>query len=223
MLRTLSAAAGAALLVAGYAAPAAADQIADLRAAMKAAAANVQSFRMTLTSPLGITGSMTVTMKPRRVRMEFGGGPIAAEVYLIDGELYQKIGNAAWKKQKLPATPAMVDFTRMMADSAHMSIGADVLEDGIEYGSLNVELDMSAIVPSATPIPPTSMTCVYDKTTYLTRRCTNALITEVIDGYNDPVNVVVLPPAAASAIDAGVLILPGTSAPSPLPSPSPAP
>ena len=53
-----------------------------------------------------------------------------------------------------------------------------------------------------------TLTCTYDKTTFLIRDCRNAVITETILGYDDPANAVDLPAEVSGAVDAGPIVVP---------------
>jgi hypothetical protein len=221
MMRFTTAAVSGLLLVSAGAQPARADDAATVQALMRAASEKVHSVRMQISSPIGMTGISTVVREPLRMHMEMATGPIKIEMYAADGYFYQRIGDTQWQKRAMPdiASTVGIDFTRLMANSTQFTLGPDVTENGTTYGTLNTVIKTDAI--AGAPLPPAlTLNCSYDKKTYLTHTCTNALITETFVGYDDPANVVTLPPDLANAVDAGPIVLPGVPAPATTPPPA---
>ena len=184
--------------------------ISDLRKHMTAAALGVKSFRLQLSSPMGMTSVATVTMKPIRMHMQVASGPIVMEMYLADGYLYQRIGNGGWQKQPLPSTAALpVDSIKALTQGTSMTAGPDVTEGGVTYGSYDVSV-ATASIPGAPAAGPISLSCTYDKSTFLTHECKSRFVTETFLDYNDPGNVVTLPADLSTATE-----LPKMSIPTP--------
>jgi len=171
-------------------------------AQMKAAQAGVQSFRMQLTSPAGMSGIGTFVTSPKRMHMEIATGPITIEMYVSDGYSYQNIAKSGWKKQALPPDAALVDVARAFDGNTAFIAAPDVVDAGITYGSITMQLANAPIagVPAS---PPLTITCSYDKKTMLMHVCTSPFATETFLGYNDPANVISLPPELATAVDVG--------------------
>jgi len=211
MKRTVAAL--AASLFALAAGPARADDLATIQTAMKAASANVHSFRIEVTSPMGMSAVMTVVREPARVHMQFTG-LMNVETYTTDGFLYMRLGTAGWKKYATPIPAIKTDVVRSLSEAEHMTVGPDVTENGAVYGSLLVKTDANML--PGVPTPTAALTCTYDKRTYLMRACTGDAFSETITGYDDPANAVALPPDAANAPDGGPL-------PFALPTPTTAP
>ncbi|HEV8020794.1 MAG TPA: hypothetical protein VGP41_05990 [Candidatus Lustribacter sp.] len=202
-----------AAIVAGLAAiPAAAadsTDVATLKAMMKAADANVHSVQ-TQMSTMGVSSVFTVLTKPLREHMQMASGPMAMEMYVADGFIYMRIANGPWQKHSIPSLDSMVSTLRTFTDTTQVTLDPDVVEDGRSYGVFEMQTPTVA-VPGVPPAPAMTMTCTYDKQTYLRHECKTASLTMTFR-YNDPSDVVVLPPDAAAATDAG---------PFPFPIPSP--
>ena len=182
-------------------------------AQMKAAQAGVQSFRMQLTSPAGMSGIGTFVTSPKRMHMEIATGPVTIEMYVSDGYSYQNIAKSGWKKQALPPDAALVDIARAFDGKTAFIAAPDVVDAGITYGSVTMQL-ANAPIAGVPPSPPLTITCSYDKKTMLMHVCTSPFATETFLGYNDPANAITLPPELATAVDVGPVV--------PVASPSPA-
>jgi hypothetical protein len=195
----------------------AADDPAAIQAKMKAAQAAVQSFRMQISAP-GTAGVATVFNNPKRMHMQLSSGPLTIEMYIADGYAYQNIGNTGWKKQLLPAGAALVDIQRAFDGKTVFAVAPDVTDGGVTYGAITMQL-AAAPVPGAPAAPPLTITCSYDKQSYLMHACGSTYATETFSGYDDPANVVTLPPELTTATDAGPM-MPHAPPPSPAASPS---
>jgi hypothetical protein len=208
----------AAALVLASAQPATSDDLAGVQNALKTATAAVHSFRIDVSVTamgMNMSTSMTIIREPVRMHM-LTKGPFLMEMFVSDGFLYMHIGTAAWTKQQLPAASTSLDMMRAITSAVHTTVGPDVTEDGVTYGSLDVQADAGAV--PGVPLPAMTLSCRYDKQTYLMHDCKTDLFTENFSGYNDPANVVVLPADAAGAVAGPPLALP---APSPAPTASP--
>jgi hypothetical protein len=203
-----SLAAIAAALVFAPARPAMSDDLAGIQSAMKTAAAAIHSFRMDVSvTAMGMNMSteMTIVREPMRMHV-LTKGPFLMEMFVLDGFLYMHIGTGAWTKQQLPAASTSLDMMHALTSSTHTTVGPDVTEDGVTYGSLDVQADAGAV--PGMPTPAMTLSCRYDKQTYLMHDCKTDLFTENFTGYNDPTNVVVLPVDAAGAVAGPALALP---------------
>lgn len=195
------------------------DPIATLRAFMKAALVNVTSFQLQVSSPAGgFTSVATVLTHPLQMHMQLASGAVTGEMYITGGYLYQNMLSSGWKRLKLPTPQAPGDIARLIEDATRMAIAPDVIEDGVTYGSFTAQTT-TASIPGAPAVPPNTMTCTYDKTTYLVHDCKNALIVETFLKYNDPGNQITIPAGLSTAVDLGNL--PGLGPASPAPSAAP--
>jgi hypothetical protein len=219
VFRILPAAIVALLAVLPARLPAFGDDLASIRSAMKTASAGIHSFRIELTSSLGMNSVITIIREPIAVHMQTTG-MLAIETYVTDGTMYMRIGTAPWRKQTMPSTAASLDMVRTMTNSSRMTVGPDIVEDGVGYGSLIVQTDAGAI--PGLPIPDLKLTCTYDKVKFLMHDCKaelfNTPFTETFVGYDDPANVVVLPADAANAVEGPPVVFPEAS-PAPTASP----
>jgi hypothetical protein len=189
--------------------------VSDLQKKMAAAAKRIRSFRFQLSSPIGMTSSSTVIVKPMLMHMQMASGPVVMEVYIAHGNLYQRVGVGEWQMQPLPLTASLpTDAIKKITEGTSMTVGADVSEDGVTYGSFDVSMP-TASVPGAPPATPLTMSCTYDKKTFLTHSCKNSFITETFLDYNDPNNVVTLPPELSSAIEVPTITIPAMPSPQP--------
>ncbi len=213
-----SAAVAAALLLATSGRLSAADDPAAIQAKMKAAQGAVHSFRMQISGP-GMTGVATIFNSPKRMHMQMASGPLTIEMYVSDGYAYQNIGKSGWKKQQLPAGSALVDIQRAFDGSTVFAVAPDVTDGGVTYGAISMQLS-AVSVPGAPSTPPLTITCSYDKQSYLMHACTSPYATETFSGYDDPANAVSIPPELATAVDAGPVIPPAASSPAPAASPA---
>lgn len=189
----------------------------DLQKKMAAAAKNIKSFRFQLSSPMGMTSASTVIVHPMLMHMQIAGGPIVMEMYVAEGYMYRRIGSGAWQKQAIPSMASLpTDAIKRLAEGTSMTLGADVSDGGVTYGSYDVSVP-TASVPGAPAAQPMMMSCTYDKSTFLTHECKNSFFTETFLDYNGPDNVVTLPAELSTATES-----PGITTPA-MPSPSSTP
>ena len=225
-MRVFSAVAAAAALLAGASVAAAADTTPDaaaIRAKVTAAQGSVTSFHLVVTGP-GMSGVGTVVTKPMLMHLEMASGPAIIDMYLDASAkngvtMYQQIGKGGrWTAMVLPGGAALQKTLATMLpavrEKSTVVAAPDVVEGGVTYGAFSVETP-TASIPGAPTASPMTMTCTYDKTTYLVHSCSNGIVTQTFSAYNDPANVVTIPPDARSA--------PTTAFPFAPSSPSPAP
>jgi hypothetical protein len=116
---------------------------------------------------------------------------------------------------QLPDMKSLEAFGKTLSDKMHVTIAPDVTDGGVTYGAITTQID-TAMIPGAPAVGPQTLTCTYDKQTYLMHSCTNGVFTETMSGYNDPANVVTVP---ADALNAP--LTPAPTLPAPAPSASP--
>jgi hypothetical protein len=141
------------------------------------------------------------------------------EMYLVGAFAYQRVGTSDWQKRSLPPDRALVDIQGELVDATQLTSIPDVVDGGVTYGAVRLSSN-TASVPGAPNVGPLTLTCTYNKTTFLLHACTSPAITESFDAYNDPVNVVTLPDALSALPDAGPIVPPASSTPAPTAAPS---
>ena len=176
-----------------------AQSAADIRSSMQTAVAGVKSFRMQVSSPFGGSSDATIVRTPLRMHMTASAAAMTFDTYYSDSVVYGRMGTGAWKKHHVPMS-ASPDMLKTVMNGGQLTPIADVVEAGTAYGAFKVQVDTSAI-PNMPRIPPVTMTCTYDKKSFLIHDCKNRFITIALNGYNDPANVVTLPADLAGAAD----------------------
>lgn len=190
--------------------PAAADESPALTAKICAAAAKITSF-VGVSSVPGTTGvtSETTFVRPQKMKSVTTIGTLTVEAYLVDDTMYLHTPQVGWQKMALSQvsnSPLAIDIADRMK-SSKVNYLPDRQEGGTTVGVYEVatplpSTDSTLPAPGATAAPAApqqTLTCTYDKTTYLTRTCGNAMMTITYTKYNDPANVVDLPPEAKNA------------------------
>ena len=157
------------------------------------AMSKVQSFRVQMSAPSGIAGTITVVMLPaRRTKLVLAIGSMLNEVVAADGRMYTRMNGGDWTVAALPAAGLMTESAmKAMADPAQLRMLPDRVENGTTVGVYQATpVFPPGMAASANPTP---LTCTYDKTTYLPRTCTYQTMTQTFEGWNDPANVVEVP------------------------------
>jgi hypothetical protein len=185
-----------------------ADDGSDLWTKLSAAQASVTSMQMTVRSTVpGYTAggpAVVITfVSPHMVSTvsNMGGSEISA-YYMGDGFLYT---HAATVWRKFPRAPEASDElkTRLkgILGSRQIVILPDRVEDGQTVGVYqSVTAPPDAASPPVSALASKSVTCSYDKKTYLARICTDATTVVTFSRYNDPTLAVELPPDSKAAI-----------------------
>lgn len=179
-------------------APAGADDPQALTAKLVAAAAGVNSFviHMQVTGAAGVSGSLTF-VRPMRIKSEFTGDATSVETYFIDGTVYTHLPGG-WEKMKIDSahtSAQSVNIADGLASSV-VTVLPDRTEDGASVGVIEVENPVAPAGGLTAQAAGSRMVCSYDKTSYRLRVCTNSIMTMTYAKYNDPANVVELPPEA---------------------------
>jgi hypothetical protein len=225
-------------------AAAAADDRVAVTAKIAAAATGISSFVVdsTVNGTTGVT-SQTTFVRPKMVKSVTTLGTMTVESYIVDDTVYVHWAIMGWQKMSLgqaQSSPAALNIAENIK-SSKVKYLPDRQEDGTTVGAYTIEVPQP-LAASTLPAPGTAspapaaaltLTCTYDKSTYLARTCANDMMTLKYSKYNDPGNVVDLPPEAKNATP---LILPASgpgapdstgappaSAASPALPPSPAP
>ena len=178
-----------------------ADDPRALTTKLVAAAAGVNSFvvQMKVTGATGVSGSLTF-VRPMRIKSEFTGDATSVETYFVDGTVYTHLPGG-WQKTKIDgahAPPQSVNIAEGLT-AATVTVLPDRTEDGASVGLIEVETSVAPAGGLTAQAAGSRMVCSYDKTSYLLRVCTNGIMTMTYTKYNDPTNVVELPPEARSA------------------------
>lgn len=222
--------AAAAMVTGVYAPVRAADDGAQVAENIRKAVAAVASFQATMTGPPGMTAQVTF-VRPDRVRNVISVGSSTAEAIAVGTTTYVRSNGGPWGRSSNAGTAAAA---RQLVDSLVSSTSYTALPERRENGAtvgafsaalpasfLPVPLKVATASSSDKTAPPLTVTCTYDKATYLVHTCTMQLpnfpgpLTMTYSKWNDPANVVDVPagqPAAPAA---------PASASSASPSPSP--
>jgi hypothetical protein len=231
--------------VMAWAAPARADDdVATICRELATAAAGVNSFVMQLDNmgTTGVKGSLTF-VRPMKIKSVLSIGGQSIESYLIDGVAYVR-GGTGWQKTKIdPGQTPQLSVN--LADSlkpANVTLMPDRQENGTSVGVFAVNTPQPAAggptPPAGTappaPAAPMHTVCTYDKASYRLKTCTNSFMKMTYTRYDDPENIVSLPPEAANrglphtskaaaASPAAAASSPAASASPEVAAPSPAP
>ncbi|MDQ6944279.1 MAG: hypothetical protein M3169_17415 [Candidatus Eremiobacteraeota bacterium] len=179
-------------------APAAATAPSPEAVKIAAAMAKVTSFRIQLSSTNGMGGTITVLVPAKRTKAVVAMGPMMSETVSADGKMYARMNGADWRIMDVPPGG---DFTAAALKSLNDPSKFRILPDRVENGRTLGVYEMTPPPPpgaSATTQMP-SLTCTYDKTTYLPRTCSFQTMTQTFEGWNDPANVVDVPVVASPA------------------------
>jgi hypothetical protein len=189
---------GGAALMCG---PVRADDASDLAAKRAAASATIRSSQVTITGRSNLQAMTGVTTMASLDRFEqvttIGDRTISS--YGIDGFLY--VHDPAQ-----PATPwikfsydktQFETFAKQIFTSRQLKPLPDAVEDGVTVGMFEVT---ATFAPGMGTGRTETVTCSYDKQTYLNKRCASATLVRTYSHYNDPSLVVELPPEAKDAV-----------------------
>ncbi len=181
---------------------AAQDEGSRVAAAVAKAAADVTSFRMTLSGAQNISSTMVV-VRPDRVRSDMSFGPMKTESVVIGSTSYVRINGGTWLVSKIQnAMDFAKQFATTLAKQTTYTPLPDRQESGVTYGAFSSTTDsgmMAAAGTATASSTPMTMECTYDKVTYLMHVCTLAPpgapfpMTLTYSAWNDPANVVDVP------------------------------
>ncbi|GEM_PF-1081774 len=164
------------------------------------AMSKVQSFRVQISSPNGMAGTITLVMLPaRRTKAVVAIGSMMNEMVAADGRMYTRMNGGDWNVADLPAGGGLMGDAALKAasDPTKLHLLPDRVENGTTVGAYDVVMPLPPGAPAGMVLPPLS--CTYDKTTYLPRTCTFQTMTQTFEGWNDPANVVDAPVIASPA------------------------
>jgi hypothetical protein len=148
----------------------------------------------------GVKGSLTF-VRPMKIKSVLSIGGQSIESYLIDGVAYVR-GGTGWQKTKIdPGQSPQLSVN--LADSlkpANVTLMPDRQENGMSVGVFAVDTPQPAAGGPTTPAPaaPMHTVCTYDKGSYRLKTCTNSYMKMTYTRYDDPENIVSLPPEAAN-------------------------
>ena len=155
-------------------APAAATAASPEAVKIVAAMSKVQSFRVQMSSPNGVAGTITFVMLPaRRTKMVLAIGSMLNEVVGADGRMYTRMNGGDWTVAALPASSGGLTpdaAMKSMTDATKFHMLPDRVENGTTVGAYEMAISVPPGAPAGMVLPPIS--CTYDKTTYLPRTCT---------------------------------------------------
>ena len=226
-------------LATALAGTASADDLPAVTAQIRSASAALSSFviEMSIAGTTGVSSRITY-VRPQRMKDVVTLGTMSVESYFIDGTVYIHTPMNGW--QKISADSAHTAAQSMnIADalkSAKVRYLPDRRENGVTVGVFQVDSklpSMTSTLPGIHPAnaptaAPQTTTCTFDKATHLLRTCSSSLVTMTYSNFNDPANVVELPPEAKNAVPLVISTPamtpanapPATGEPTPLPSPA---
>jgi hypothetical protein len=178
----------AGLLLCSAAAPARADVSADIQSKVDGAMKNAKSFVVTTSYPAQAYSSTVVYVAPDRARFAVAVAVRTTDVITIGDTSYSSKNGAPFEK-----APVSADESARFKSIGHVKVGAiraDVRADGLTYGAFETTVPLGAAV---------TLTCMYDKKSFRLARCANDEVTQTYNHYDDPGNVVEMPPNAVEA------------------------
>lgn len=175
--------AGMLALLAAMALPASADDAAGLRARVSAAMQSTHSFLLATTMTSGLAGTMTY-VAPDRYHTVVAYGGSNYDVVIIGQSAYVSTNGGAYSPMPVPS--GFVETQMQLRNVPVESLLPDTTVAGVTYGQF--------ATTSAGPQHDQHLSCTYDKTTYRVVRCANPSVTVSFSHYDDPTNVVVVPP-----------------------------
>jgi hypothetical protein len=188
-------------VVAAWAAPARADDVATICRKLGTAAAGVTSFVVQLAAAgtRGISGTLTF-VRPMKVKSDLGVGGLSIESYLIDGIEYVH-GADGWQKMSMNAAQSPQQSANIAEGlkPSNVTLLPDREQDGMDVGAFAVDTPLPEGADAASAPASQHVECTYDKSTYRLSACSSSGMTMTYTRYNDPANTVVLPPEARSA------------------------
>jgi len=216
--------------------PAPADDAATIYKKITAATNAQTSFQMTLTmAAMGMTTVATVVrpassaggMSPGSTAMAPTGAMKAStaaaamtmDVYLVNGALYMSINGGKWQKRSVDPETLKAQLSSIISQGGEtptLTLEPDRTSGAFTFGAIRI---VTATPKSLAAMPgasgTTTLECTYDKASYLLHECDTDQLSIVYEKYNDPSNVVTLPPDAANATELPPLTLPATASPAP--------
>jgi hypothetical protein len=157
------------------------------------AIAKMQSFRLEMTGPTGsgLAGVMTIEVPTKRLRLVMSAGSTVSESVSADGNTYTRLNGGPWSVHTIAADDSSdPGIVQSMLDATRVRPLPDRTEDGHVLGVYEVTL---APAIGAGQTSASTMTCTYDKATYLPRTCANGFVSDAFTNWNDPANAIVVP------------------------------
>ncbi len=189
----------------------AADDDTRLASAIKEAQMSVSSFRETVTG-LPNASTTIVFVKPDRAHLEMSFGPLKTETVVIGSTGYVRMNDGPWLVSTMQNQENFAkQYLASFQNQTTFTFLPDRQEGGITYGTLSTTIGASTLLPPSgamaenTASTPITMQCTYEKATYLMHVCTmqqpgsQIPITITYSAWNDPQNVVTVPPDAPVA------------------------
>jgi len=176
-----------AVLSACAAVPALADDKSDLQAKVSAALKHAKSFTATtLLVGLGVS-TTTMYVAPDRTKTSVALAGSTRDIVTVGGTAYVSVNGAPYEKRTL--SPAQAATLTAVTDVSVSAIVPDVSAGGTTYGAFET---VAGAAPTAV-----TLTCTYDKKTYLLVKCSSDSLVQMFGNYDDPKNVIDVPKEAA--------------------------
>jgi len=198
-----------------------ADEATDFIAKMTAAMAGIKSMQVSIggsRAQAGFSIVMTI-VTPDRVKEAMTMGPLNVDVYSPgDGFYYVHIGTT-WQKAAFEKSQIASITAQATAISAgrELKLLPDRTEDGVVVGVYQSVVHAPAMFGA--PAHVSTSICSYDKLTYLMKKCDDGTFATTYSHYDDPANVIELPPEAKDAALITLPAFPLSASPDPNPAP----
>lgn len=166
--------------------PARADDLATVRSRVAAAMQSARSFVVTTSAATGYSVTMTF-VAPDRYHSSLALGATHRDVVLIGPVAYLSDDGRNYRKTDAP--PEVIAAEGQLRVIPVDNVLPDKTSGGKTWGQF--------ATTSAGPQKDQSLTCTYDKATYRVDICSNAGLSLTFSHYDDPANVVNVPPGAA--------------------------
>jgi len=167
------------------AAPARADDKSDLQAKVSGALKHAKSFVATsLIVQIGIS-TTTVFVAPDRTKTSVATGGQTRDIVTIGDAVYVSANGAPFEKRSSASLLAQIKALTEVSISA---VVPDITAGGVTFGVYQTIADV--------PGMPITLTCTYDKKTYLPVKCTSDALVQTFGNYDDPKNIIEIPQGA---------------------------
>jgi len=174
-----------AVLLVYCAVPAWADDKSDLQAKVSGALKHAKSFVATsLSVQMGLS-TTTVFVAPDRTKTSVAIAGQTRDIVTIGEAVYISSNGGPFEKRTSPAVLAQI---KALSDVSISAIVPDVTVGGVSYGAYQTVVDVPGV--------PITLTCTYDKKTYLPVKCSSDALVQTFGNYDDPKNVIEIPQGA---------------------------
>jgi hypothetical protein len=164
-----------------------------------------RSYHMNVAFTNGETFDVIIELSPRTAyHFTRNNRAPGSEAYSIDGMMYVRTRYHGW--MKFPVAKPSVQSAYFMEHFAQIVgilgnpsalAGRTIVEDGVTYGLVQPPQPIPLVVGGK--MAGTISQCSYDLTTFRPHACTTSIAVVHYGAYNDPADIITLPPAAHTA------------------------